>query len=672
MGRTWCTSAGAENCDNKMGMSQKAGTFAASWIFLTLTVVQFSPRLCVPLSGPVLPLVAACGALLRRHPLHKTQPPLARGLRLRGGGGVFDGQLSEAHGLGRVSESLRMRERMGGNCRDPPNVPPDITSHHHVDSLSPQYLYESIGTEEALTASGELTNEWEEQGRNFLKAHVARGAAMIADMGGASLHLTRALHKKFDADGDGFMQRQDIEALLAATEPKVYQEQQERSPGVDRVTIDVWQHILNETASDPAAGLTVDGLVYLYSLPGEDLRKDCWTVFGTEGMAHIPFYNPLFDIFPDPNMFRAAAAEQQAQNTSNTLPSARAEIGGGAKSDTEEGGGPKLRRWLLEEGTVPPNHDVWDDKTLEELAPSADPSRPNQCWHEQDWSAVDLRMLRDFLLETSLKADCKQRPLQEEAPDPPIMHPPGMLLHRPFSPVEAFGRTWSEYMSQCRLPEHVGLGGRHYNYSEYDRQIALEESWHLTRSHATWRSCPSVVTWSTFLEPQRSTLFPPPSSPALSPSPTPSPASSFTPPSSSAASASSTSPPQDTETPMTMHGKETRRDGGMREEATKMLRQIAAHFGVQDAYSLSFEQLSPYLDDDGEIVLPKWLSWDDLREMENLAEWDRDLIAQICSPSMNGMNSLNGGGEDENMTVAAAQKLVDSHHPVFILYLYWW
>ena len=29
----------------------------------------------------------------------------------------------------------------------------------------------------------------------------------------------------------------------------------------------------------------------------------------------------------------------------------------------------------------------------------------------------------------------------------------------------------------------------------------------------------------------------------------------------------------------------------------------------EDAYTLSFEQLSPYLDDDGEVVLPKWLSW---------------------------------------------------------------
>ena len=66
-------------------------------------------------------------------------PPL---LRLRGGGGVFEGELSEAHGLGRVSETLMMRERLGANCGDVANVPPDITSHHHLDSLAPQSLFE--------------------------------------------------------------------------------------------------------------------------------------------------------------------------------------------------------------------------------------------------------------------------------------------------------------------------------------------------------------------------------------------------------------------------------------------------------------------------------------------------------------------------------------------------
>ena len=365
-------------------------------------------------------------------------------LRLRGGGGVFDGQLSEAHGLGRVSETLLMRERMGANCGDPPNVPPDITSHHHLDSLSPQHLFESIGTEAALTPSGELTPEWEEQGRNFLKAHVARGAAMVADMRGASLHLARALHARFDADSDGFMQREDLEALLAATEPAAYQAEQAETGRRDRVTADAWRKILNDTESDPAEGLSARALLWLYSKPGEDLRKDCWTVFGTEGMADIPHYNPIFDIFPDPNMFRAAppASDQTPQPPAGDQPAESAGAGAGSGSGAQEA--PKLRRWVLEEGDLAADHDVWDDKTLPELMPAPDPAKPGRFWHEEDWSAVDLRLLRDLLLETSLKADCKQRPSQSHPNTPPIMATPGILLHRPLGPVERFGLTLDE------------------------------------------------------------------------------------------------------------------------------------------------------------------------------------------------------------------------------------
>jgi len=360
-------------------------------------------------------------------------------LRLRGGGGVFEGQLSEAHGLGKVSNTMLMRERIGDSCGDPANVAPDITSNHHLDTLSPQHLFESIGTDAALTESGELTPEWEEQGRNFVKAHVARGAAMIADMGGASLHLVRAMHKKFDTDGDGFMQRQDMEALLAATEPMAYEAERASAPDKDKITGDVWQQILRDTSSDHAAGLGVAGLSWLYSQKGEDLRKDCWTVFGTEGMANIPQYNPLFDIFPDPNMFRAIPTELPPRNASDN-PVGNLTADGSDHCDRA----PQLRRWILEEGPLPPDHDVWDDKSLEELAPKDDASKPNECWHEQEWSAVDLRLLRDFLLETSIKSDCKQRPMQSEETDPPIMCTPGSVLHRPAGPVEAFGLTWNE------------------------------------------------------------------------------------------------------------------------------------------------------------------------------------------------------------------------------------
>ncbi len=44
--------------------------------------------------------------------------------------------------------------------------------------------------------------------------------------------------------------------------------------------------------------------------------------------------------------------------------------GGGALSGSDEGG-PKLRRWILEEGCLPTDHDVWDDKPLEVLRDSS-------------------------------------------------------------------------------------------------------------------------------------------------------------------------------------------------------------------------------------------------------------------------------------------------------------
>ena len=402
---------------------------ACRWLPALVVLTQVAPG---EQSGP------ECSPARRPSVCGRAHAPLAR-LSLRGGGGVFEGQLSEAHGLGRVSETLLRRGQIGASCGDPPNVPPDITSNHHLDSLAPQRLFQGIGTAdvEAPEHDSLLTPDWEEQGRNFVKAHVARGAAMIADMAGASLHLARALHAKFDADGDGFMQREDMEALVAATEPKAYQAANE-----EKVTPDVWCQILNDTSSDPAEGLRVDGLLWLYAQPGEDLRKDCWTVFGTEGMSNIPHYHPLYDIFPDPAMFRAMPADQAVQmgSQANVVPPQRP----GASAGDSKGDGPKLRRWILEESTLPPDHDVWDDRSLDDVAPTPSPLRPQQCWHEQDWSAVDIRLLRDFLLETSLRADCKQRPIQTEPANPPIMSTSGILLNRPLGPVEAYGQTWDE------------------------------------------------------------------------------------------------------------------------------------------------------------------------------------------------------------------------------------
>ncbi len=68
-------------------------------------------------------------------------------LRLSGGGGFFDGNLSETHGLGRVSETLLMRERLGSNCGDPGNV--DQTFLHTsivIFSMSCCCIYPSSST----------------------------------------------------------------------------------------------------------------------------------------------------------------------------------------------------------------------------------------------------------------------------------------------------------------------------------------------------------------------------------------------------------------------------------------------------------------------------------------------------------------------------------------------
>ena len=570
-------------------------------------------------------------------------PPL---LRLRGGGGVFEGQLSEAHGLGRVSETLMMRERLGANCGDVANVPPDITSHHHLDSLAPQSLFESLGTEAALTPSGELTTEWEEQGRNFVKAHVSRGAAMMADMAGASLHLTRALHAKFDADGDGFMQREDMEALLAATEPKAYEADLECSGGAEKITAEVWQQILNDTNSDAGAGLAVDGLFWLYSRPGEDVRRDCWTVFGTEGMAGIPHYNPLFDIFPDPNMFRAASPDDAPVPAAATSPP-HASGGSAGPGPPKHDSGAQLRNWVLEEGNLPADHDVWDDKALEELAPGADEGGdaggskdPLPCWHQQDWSAVDLRLLRQFLLETSLKADCKQRPVQTEPASPPIMSTEGILLNRPAGPVEAFGLTWNEWMGCCKLPAHAGLGGRPFHGAAAaqgagidgsggeraggDRGVSYTHNDARRRAWAVWQGQPSVVTWARF---------------------------------GSAAGAHADKPQQ----PQTEEEREMELEAAMREDATALLRRVAAKMGAENAEELSFEELRPRLSDDGDVILPSWLCWEDLQEMSGVGQVfaeKRDALAALFS------RSFNSGDRHVNMTVAAARAAADPFAPV--------
>ncbi|KAJ1486299.1 hypothetical protein T484DRAFT_1790048, partial [Baffinella frigidus] len=78
------------------------------------------------------------------------------GWALRGGGGVMEGQLSTAPGLGTVSVLLKARGALGGNCGDPPNVPPDITSNSHLDMQAPASLWKLIGTPEGDVENADI------------------------------------------------------------------------------------------------------------------------------------------------------------------------------------------------------------------------------------------------------------------------------------------------------------------------------------------------------------------------------------------------------------------------------------------------------------------------------------------------------------------------------------
>ena len=95
----------------------------------------------------------------------------------------------------------------------------------------------------------------------------------------------------------------------------------------------------------------------------------------------------------------------------------------------------------------------------------------------------------------------------------------------------------------------------------------------------------------------------------------------------------------------------------MRQDAARELRKIAAHFGAENADALAVEELYPRLDDKGDVVLPKWIKWEDLQEM-GVGDTDRDVLALMFS------RRLNSDPKHLNMTVAAAQNLVDSHEPL--------
>jgi hypothetical protein len=339
---------------------------------------------------------------------------------LRGGGGaVFDGGLVDAPGLPSVSETLSLRGALGGTCGDPANIPCDITSNNHLDMLMSPKAFSILGTPAVDVPEPELNiPELKAQGDNFYRAHVSRGAAILSEGSGDRLLMARALMRHFDSDGDGFLQRPDLQNLLNKT-----REYEDEVPL--ELDANVWMQIMNETNSDPAQGLDTAGLLAIYDLPEEDLREDFIKIFGSSirSLKQLPI--PLhpcpdpFDGEPDPLLGRLRDPILASQ----------------------------LRRWQLECSFVKPSADLWDRKLPEDCVDA----RPELYWHEWDWAEHDHRVLRDFLFELSLEADVKQRPTQAEAPylpSPPPLCPPTTRLPITPGPLHIYGLTWPEYMAR--------------------------------------------------------------------------------------------------------------------------------------------------------------------------------------------------------------------------------
>ena len=201
-------------------------------------------------------------------------------------------------------------------------------------------------------------------------------------------------------------------------------------------------------------------------------------------------------------------------------------------------------------------------------------------------------------------------------------------------------------MEMCRLPEHTSFGGRHFNYSRHDRgQDAAPQRLQRLRanSRAAWRALPSVVGWAAGLSNRDWSVLP------------------------LDAAVSRTGEEEEreeeeerVEEEERMHDEmeDEQREEAMRGEATKMLRRVAARFGAANAEALTEAELNPRLDENGEVVLPDWLSWSDLQEMEGMEGLDRDVLALLFA------RSLNSHERYEDVTAAKAQGKVDPLEPL--------
>jgi hypothetical protein len=211
------------------------------------------------------------------------------------------------------------------------------------------------------------------------------------------------MFRRFDSDGDGFLQKSEFQCLLNATRKSEDDILLELEP-------ETWALILNDTDSNPSHGLDINGLLLLYSLPGEDMKADFYQVFRNSSLQQLPI--PLHP-FPDPSV--SAPDPLLGRMLDPRLAS-------------------QLRRWQLEPSFVKPGTDVWAQKPLEDCIDAT----PGLHWHERDWSDFDHRLLRDFLFELSLQADVKQRPTQASAPHlpgPPSLIPPETKVPPPPPPA---------------------------------------------------------------------------------------------------------------------------------------------------------------------------------------------------------------------------------------------
>jgi hypothetical protein len=104
--------------------------------------------------------------------------------------------------------------------------------------------------------------------------------------------------------------------------------------------------------------------------------------------------------------------------------------------------------------------------------------------------------------------------------------------------------------------------------------------------------------------------------------------------------------------------------GEMEEEGERLAREIAGEYvGAEAASRLDPSQLRPQLDANQEVVLPKWLKWEDMTEVAGMGEADRQTLALALNTRL---DSKDDEGLEARQTLAAALNMTDAHQPVHL------